>query len=134
VQKFPLRRADQQTWVGGTAVDVTERREAEAPLEASQQMLRIVLDSIPQGVFWKDHESRFLGCNKICARSVGFASPDALFGKNDRELGVATPEQYQEFMRIDQEVMTTGEPVVGRLEPATFPDGSIHWLEPTRPL
>jgi hypothetical protein len=57
-----------------------------------------------------------------------------LFGKNDRELGVATPEQYQEFMRIDQEVMTTGEPVVGRLEPATFPDGSIHWLEPTRPL
>jgi len=31
--------------------------------------------------------------------------------------------------------MTTDEPVVGRIEPATFPDGSIHWLETNkRPL
>jgi len=68
VQKFPLLRTDQRTWVGGTAVDVTDRHEAEAALKASQQMLRIVLDSIPQGVFWKDRDSRFLGCNRVAAR------------------------------------------------------------------
>ena len=48
--------------------DITERKKAEeASLSTSQQMLRTVLDTIPQRVFWKDRHLSFVGCNKSLA-------------------------------------------------------------------
>ena len=40
-------------------------------LTASQQMLQILMDSMENAVFWKDLQSRYLGCNKVFAASPG---------------------------------------------------------------
>ena len=59
-----------------TAVDITERKQAEEALTDSQQMLRLVMDNIPQAVFWKDRNSVYIGCNRVFAVATGLGTPE----------------------------------------------------------
>jgi len=43
--------------------DITERKRLEDDLYRSRQMVQLVFDHIPQRVFWKDKDLKFLGCN-----------------------------------------------------------------------
>ena len=58
-----------------TTVDITESKEAEAALRNSRAMLQGVLNLIPIGVFWKDKSSRYIGCNEVVCRALGFSDP-----------------------------------------------------------
>ena len=58
--------------------DITERRKEEEELFQSRQMLQLVLDNVPQRIFWKNIESVYMGCNKALARDCGFANPEDL--------------------------------------------------------
>ena len=73
--------------VFAAARDITERKRAEQALRESQQMLQSILDTIPVRVFWKDVDSKFLGCNRPFALDAGLQSPEEIIGKNDFELG-----------------------------------------------
>lgn len=115
--------------ITGTVVDITERKSAEAAVAASEHMLKTVLDGIPQGVFWKDRESRYLGCNAVVARAFGMSGPEALLGKTDRDIPCLTPEQATFFNQKDQEVMTSGQPLIGIIQQATLADGRTIWME-----
>ena len=59
------------------ANDVTDRINAEAEARRSNEMLEAVIDNIPQRVFWKDRELRYLGCNNAFARDAGRLRPRA---------------------------------------------------------
>ncbi|KMY85228.1 diguanylate cyclase/phosphodiesterase (GGDEF & EAL domain) with PAS/PAC sensor(s) [Candidatus Paraburkholderia calva] len=58
------------------ANDVTNRINAEAEARRSNEMLEAVIDNIPQRVFWKDRESRYLDCNNAFARDAGLVRAD----------------------------------------------------------
>lgn len=113
----------------GIVRDVTKRREQEEALRASQAMLKLVLDTIPQGVFWKDRNSAFLGANRVTRQAMGFAVPESLFGLTDFDLPTLTREQAEFFVRVDRKVMDSDQPHVGIEEPMTLPDGSTIWLD-----
>jgi diguanylate cyclase (GGDEF)-like protein/PAS domain S-box-containing protein len=68
------------------ADDVTDQINAEAEAQRSNQMLETVIDNIPQRIFWKDLESRYLGCNMAFARDAGLAYPEQVVGKTDFDL------------------------------------------------
>jgi diguanylate cyclase (GGDEF)-like protein/PAS domain S-box-containing protein len=90
------------------ADDVTDQINAEAEAQRSNQMLETVIDNIPQRIFWKDRESRYLGCNLAFARDTGLAYPEQVLGKTDFDMpwrGMA------EMLRaVDREVAATGVP------------------------
>jgi PAS domain S-box-containing protein len=110
----------------GISHDVTKRKQAEEELFNSQQMLRTVLDNIPQRVFWKDRNSVFLGCNKPLAQDCGYFDPNEIVGKTDYETAsAATAELYR---ADDRRVMETGQPKLNYEEPQIKPDGSQGWL------
>ena len=74
----------------GLIQDINERKQAELArmqaeesLRESQQMLQTVLNTIPVRVFWKDVNSKYLGCNLPFALDGGFHSPEDLIGKDD---------------------------------------------------
>lgn len=106
-----------------------ERAKHEEAVRESQQMLRMVLDNIPQGVFWKDRESRYLGCNRVVAKALGVESPEALIGKTDSCFPSLTPEQVAWFVDWDRKVMDAGKPELAIIEPATLPTGKTIWME-----
>lgn len=113
----------------GVVRDITERREREDALRASQAMLALVLDTIPLGVFWKDRNSVYLGANRVSRQATGFDTLESLIGKTDFEFSAITREQAEFFVRKDREVMESNRPEFGIEETLTLPDGSTIWLD-----
>ena len=104
----------------------SDRWSVEAELFASREMLRLVLDTIPQRVFWKDTNLVYLGCNRPLAADCGYADPIDLIGKTDYETSsAATADLYR---TDDRHVVETGTPKLRYEEPQTKPDGSQAWL------
>lgn len=102
--------------------DVTRRRRTEQALREREELLRNIITHIPCGVFWKDRNSVYLGCNERVARDTGFVDPDRVVGLTDYDLGVTSDEAalYREF---DQNVVQTGQPVLNCEENLTQNDG-----------
>ncbi len=90
------------------ADDVTEQINAEAEAQRSNQMLETVIDNIPQRIFWKDKELRYLGCNMAFARDAGLAYPEQVIGKRDEDMPWRA--FAEELHRHDREVMHSGVP------------------------
>ncbi|WP_163685923.1 sensor domain-containing diguanylate cyclase [Leptolyngbya iicbica] len=112
----------------GLLLDISDRKQAEADLWESQQLLKRILDSVPQSIFWKDRQSVFLGCNQKMADDAGLASPEEIVGKTDHDLPWL-PEETAYYQQIDREVMTTGEPQLRIIEAQHNADGQAIWLE-----
>ena len=90
------------------ADDVTDQIQAEAEAQRSNQMLETVIDNIPQRIFWKDRESRYLGCNMAFARDAGLAYTEQVIGKTDYDM--PWKSMVAEMQSADREVIATGVP------------------------
>jgi PAS domain S-box-containing protein len=99
-------------------------------VEACQKLLHALMDSSANAVFWKDLESRYLGCNHVFAAFAG-SEPDALLGKSDRDMPWADDAEFGAdwFMGWDAQVAATGEPVVGIVERLRRANGDLRWVE-----
>jgi PAS domain S-box-containing protein len=101
-----------------------------AALAASEQMLKILMDSMTNAVFWKDLDSRYLGCNRAFSEFAGF-EPALLLGKSDRDMPWADDEEFSSdwFIDWDRAVVESGEPHFGILERLRRADGAVTWIE-----
>ncbi|MDJ0756667.1 MAG: PAS domain S-box protein [Ardenticatenaceae bacterium] len=108
--------------------DITAIEEERRDIAYQSQLIRLVLDNVPQAVFWKDTNSAYLGSNKHFAQAAGFTNPDDLIGKDDHELPWK-PEETAAFIADDKAVMESGRPKLGIVEPQLQADGNQTWLE-----
>ncbi|HWR90568.1 MAG TPA: PAS domain S-box protein, partial [Dissulfurispiraceae bacterium] len=127
----PIRTADGKI-VGyvGTDEDITERKKAEDALWESRRVLQLVLDTIPVRVFWKDRESRYLGCNRTFLKDAGLSSQEEITGKNDFEL--AWRDEAEIYRADDRLVMEKELPKLAYEEPQTFQSGMRGWLRTSK--
>jgi two-component system cell cycle sensor histidine kinase/response regulator CckA len=109
------------------ARDVTERERSAEALRTSEQMLRSVLDHFPGVVFWKDRESVYQGCNRAFSRGAGVGEPDMIVGLTDLDLPWAHTEAAG-YRTDDREVMDSGRPKLGIVEPQLQADGRTVWF------
>lgn len=116
--------------------DVTELRMAAESAKKSERMLQAVLDAVPSHVFWKDRDSRYLGCNRQFALDNGHQDPALIIGTTDfDQLTAHTPEQLAENAQVletDRRVLETGEPTPVRNSLFVMQDGSKHWMRVTK--
>ncbi|WP_165987111.1 EAL domain-containing protein [Caballeronia sp. SBC1] len=94
------------------ANDVTDRINAETEARRSKQMLESLIDNIPQRIFWKDRESRYLGCNSAFARDAGLASTEQVVGMTDAEL--PWWRSAVQLRADDLQVIATGQPLMNQ--------------------
>jgi PAS domain S-box-containing protein len=114
-----------------TTRDVSEQHRQQQALEASRALLRQIIDVLPQGVYWKDRELRYLGANTTYLRDVGVPE---LVGRSDAELDLPA-EAIARYRAQDMDVLTAGEPEVNVVESGVRRDGSAWWISYTkRPL
>lgn len=113
-----------------TARDITEQKLAEESLHASRDLLSSVVENVPIRVFWKDTQSRYLGCNTAFARDAGFLCPEDLLGKDDFQMGWR--EQAELYRADDHWVMESDSPKIGFEEPQTTPDGRTTWIRTSK--
>jgi PAS domain S-box-containing protein len=90
------------------ANDITDRKQTERALQQQREYLRLILDNIPQQVFWKDPNLVFLGCNRNWSTSARLDSPEAVIGKTDYDL--LPKELADEFRAKDRQILETNQP------------------------
>lgn len=103
---------------------------AQQAARASHDLLRSIVENVPIRVFWKDRESRYLGCNRLFAHDAGMSRPEDLLGKDDFQM--AWREQAELYRADDKRVMDSGEPKIGYEEPQTTPQGLAIWLRSSK--
>ncbi|MEL6780167.1 MAG: hypothetical protein AAFO06_23285, partial [Cyanobacteria bacterium J06597_16] len=69
-----------------------------------KQLLQLVMDNLPECIFWKDVNSAYLGCNQKFADIAGLACPDQLIGKTDYDMPW-TKEESDFYVLCDRRVM-----------------------------
>lgn len=111
--------------------DITERQQTANALQEKEAFLQLILDNIPQFIFWKDRNSVYLGCNRNFALVAGLNSPDEIVGKTDYDL--AWKKEESDFFReCDARVMETDTPDYHIIEPQLQANGKQAWLDTTK--
>jgi PAS domain S-box-containing protein len=109
----------------GILFDITERKQAEAQLANERDLLRALLNSSPDAIYFKDRQSRFLRSSAAMAPLFNLSSPDELIGKSDFDF--FGEEHARRAFEDEQEIIRTGQPVIGKSEKETWPDGRVTW-------
>lgn len=109
----------------GIVFDVSELNEARRETEKEHMMLRATADVSPDLIFFKDLQSRFLGCNKQFEKFIG-QPEEKIVGKTD-ELFFGS-EQAMMCQYQDKDVMTKNEIYAGE-EYLTYVNGESHFIE-----
>mgnify|MGYP003960525739 CR=1 FL=1 len=99
-------------------------------LVRSSAMLRLIIDNIPQLIFWQDKESYFLGCNKNFAHAIGIDDPQEIIGKTSYDLSMTQIAQImpKTFNDIIRKVISENKPELHTLEELTL-DGEKRYLD-----
>ena len=111
-------------------VDITDRKRADEELHHSRQLLQLVLDHIPQRVFWKDRNLRYIGCNAHLAADAGLSGPEAIAGMDDYQMSWG--ENAELYRRDDAAVIETGAPKINYEELLPRSGGSLLWLRTSK--
>ena len=111
--------------------DVTDRKRAEEQLHSSKDMLQLIMDNIPQLIFWKDTESIYLGCNRNFAQAAELSSPKEVVGLTDYDLPWSA-EISKGFRRDDRRIMDADKPDLHYIETQRLPDGSNSRAETSK--
>jgi PAS domain S-box-containing protein len=93
-------------------------------------LLREVMRSVPDLIYVKDRESRFLFANQCTAEAMGAASGEELRGKSDFDYYPA--EMAAGFYQDEQKVIQSGVSLVSHDEHIREADGRIRWLLSTK--
>ena len=93
-------------------------------------MLQLVLDNIPVGVYWKDRNLSYLGCNAAFAKDAGMVHPRNVIGKDDYQMRWAA--QAEGYRAADLAVIESGFADLNKEESRTTPDGHVVWLRISR--
>jgi PAS domain S-box-containing protein len=105
--------------------DITERKRADAALAEASALLQTLLDHIPDRIYFKDRHSRFVHFSQSFKALFKETDSSVLRGKSDFDY--FTNEHAQPAYEDEQQIIRTGEPIVGKLEREVHHDGRIGW-------
>ncbi|MHC5849918.1 response regulator [Nostoc sp.] len=100
-------------------------------LKQTQQLMRLVFDTIPHWVGWKDTNSVYLGCNQSLATILNLSSPDEIVGKTDYDL-LISKEECDWYRVCDRRVMESGKAELHIIEQWQRTDGQQIWLDTSK--
>lgn len=110
--------------------DLTERKLAEEALKDERRLLNILMETVPDLIYFKDTSSRFIRINQAHASVFGLDDPDEAIGKSDVDF--QSPELAESFLAEEMRIITSGQPLVNHEEFNPRPDGTPRWFSSTK--
>ncbi len=127
VPQFDKRGGFEGTY--GVFRDITKRKHAEKALSHEQYLLHTLLNNIPDHIYFKDCESRFIRINNAHAKLFGLSDPEQAVGKTDFDF--FTSEHAHQAYEDEQEIIRTGQPI-RKEEKETWEDLPGSWVLTTK--
>ena len=116
--------------VQGIFWDVTQQKRTEMALAHERDLLRTLLDSIPDRIYFKDSDSRFLMISRALAKDFGLNDPEDAVGKTDADF--FSVEHAKLALDDEREILNTGKAIIGKTEKETWTDGGVGWVLTTK--
>jgi len=124
-------RDGQFTGYRGAGTNITKEVKAQQALANERNLLRAIIDNIPDAIFAKDREARFILKNRYDAVAMGAATPEETIGKSDFDYFSKTVAE--ELYQDDLQVMETGAPIINKVEQLVInEDGEPVWYSTTK--
>jgi PAS domain S-box-containing protein len=120
----------EQRLIYAAARDITERKLAEEALSRERNLLRTLMDNLPDHIFVKDRASRFITANTATLHSLGAARLQDVLGKTDFDF--LRREHAERYYLDEQGVCLSGQPLVNREELLIDSAGQQKWLLTTK--
>jgi PAS domain S-box-containing protein len=114
----------------GIAHDITERKHRESELALERSLLGALMESIPDYIYFKDTESRFIRTSKAHARAFGLRDAKEAIGKTDMDF--FSKEHARKAYDDEQHIIRTGEPILNVEEKETWPNRPDTWALTTK--
>jgi len=99
-------------------------------LSRERELLRTLVDNLPEEVYVKDRERRFLFVNELLVRALGAQSMDEVIGKRDEDFW--PPYLAKQFADEENELMRTGKPLLNDEYTPPHKSGPKRWLLRTK--
>ena len=115
--------------IQGIFWDETDRYNAEEALAHERDLLRAMLNYLPDSIYFKDRQSRFMAISRALATRLGLQSPEEAMGRTD--LDFFDLAHAKETYEDEQTIMRTGQPLVGKAEREVWPHGE-RWVLSTK--
>ena len=110
--------------------DITQRKIVDESLSQEQYLMGMLMDNIPDNIYFKDTESRFIRINKALTKQFNLNNPNQAIGKTDFDF--FTQDHARPAYENEQEIIRTGKPIVNLEEKETWPDGRVTWVSTTK--
>lgn len=127
--RFQVSASAGSIHVAGVCWDVSKRRDAERQLATKSVLLNALMEALPDHIYFKDRESRFIAVNRAKAASNRL-DPAEMVGKMDFDF--FSEEHARAAFEDEQRIIATGKSIVGVEEKETWPDGSVTWVSTTK--
>ena len=126
-----LLKADLTETALAFAVCKVLARHARHPVYSQEGfLLKALMDNIPDSVYFKDVNSRFLMISRAKAQKHQLKSPEEALGKSDADF--FTRPHAQKALADELEIMCTGKAIEAAEECLTWPDGRLTWSSTTK--
>lgn len=114
----------------GAMSDISQLKLAEKKLAEERNLLRILVDSLPDYVYVKDKNTRHLLNNKKMLELLGADNEEETLNRSLVDFFGADGAEI--YLSDDREVLASGEPLLDKLEPLYTETGELRWLSTTK--
>ncbi|MBN2591728.1 MAG: PAS domain S-box protein, partial [Sedimentisphaerales bacterium] len=127
VRYFVIKNIQGRTLkIYGAIQDITERRQIKQELKKEQNLLRLLIDNIPDRIYIKDKEHRFILGNNAMIYYHGFQSEDEFIGKTDFDI---YQEKYTKiFYSEEEDVIKNGKSIINERLSYKNKKGTEEWV------
>jgi two-component system, sensor histidine kinase and response regulator len=119
-----------QKAIQGSLVNITEQISAKQSLAAEMAFQQIIMDNIPDSIYYKDNESRFIRINKAYSDRLGLENCEEIIGRTD--FSFFPEQQAQNEFNDEEKIRQTGKPLIGKTLKERLKSGKTRWLSSTK--
>lgn len=109
----------------GVWVDITRRKMADLHAMEDRDLFRTLINYLPDNIFFKNRESRFVIANEATAKKMKVRTPSDLIGSRDSNF--FAPEMCEIARSEEAEIMATGKPILNRIHHEKWKGGKSTW-------
>ncbi|NPD89521.1 MAG: PAS domain S-box protein [Asgard group archaeon] len=109
--KFPIKRKDKPSLIGGVGIDITELEKAKEELTEREELLSSYMEQIPSVAYIKDKDSRYVHVSAFLSKDF---AKEEFIGKSVGEF--LPPEEAEREIKEDQEILEKGTQISTRID------------------
>jgi len=110
--------------------DISDKIEIENKFVRELQLQQYFMDYLPDSIYFKDIDSRFIKANKATLTKMGISSFDELLGKTDFD--IFCDEHAQLAKKDEEEIIKSRTSIINKIEKEIWRDGKVTWASTTK--